>query len=158
MTRTVYLVGSVPMASAEDVFRRVGGRLGPYVEWLPDGETGERLDWITWLEPIFRDDPALMPSGKMFRVHAGADAHVRYALRPGKKPWDVAFANLFYADKAIQSRTQRWSNDAETQLTVVGELQFATWSATAMLVCGFLLLSPTSASAPSPPNLRRRHA
>ncbi len=103
MSRPVYLVGSVPMADAEAVFRTIGGRLGPHLKWLPDGETGERLDWITWLEPIFRDDPALMPSGKMFRVHEGADPHVRYMLRPGKKPSDVAFANLYYADKAIKS-------------------------------------------------------
>ena len=103
MTRTVYLVGSVPMADAEGVFRTVAGKLGPHLKWLPDGETGERLDWITWLEPIFRDDPALMPSGKLFRVHEGASPHVRYKLRPGKTAADVEFANLFYADKAIQS-------------------------------------------------------
>lgn len=103
MPRTVYLVGSVPMASCEAVFRTVCGRLGPHLKWLPDGETGERLDWITWLEPIFREDPALMPSGRMFRVHAGADPHVRHTLRPGKTSSDVTFANLFYADKAIES-------------------------------------------------------
>lgn len=103
MSRPVYLVGSVPMADAGEVFRTIGGKLGSHLRWLPDGETGERLDWITWLEPIFRDDPALMPSGKLFRVHDGADPHVRYTLRPGKKPSDVTFANLFYADKAIQS-------------------------------------------------------
>ena len=40
MARPVYLVGSVPMASAEEVFTRVGGALGPYLKWLPDGETG----------------------------------------------------------------------------------------------------------------------
>ena len=103
MPRTVYLVGSIPASSAEAAMRSVGGRLGRLLEWLPDGETGERLDWITWLEPIFRDDPALMPSGKVFRVHAGADPHVRYTLRPGKTPADVTFANLFYADHAIAS-------------------------------------------------------
>ena len=83
--------------------RSVGGRLGPLLKWLPDGETGDRLDWITWLEPIFRDDPALMPSGKVFRVHPGAEPHVRYTLRTGKTPADVTFANLFYADNAIAS-------------------------------------------------------
>ena len=103
MPRTVYLVGSIPAVSAGAAMRSVGGRLGPLLKWLPDGETGDRLDWITWLEPIFRDDPALMPSGKMFRVHAGADPHVRYSLRPGKSAADVTFANLFYADNAIAS-------------------------------------------------------
>lgn len=103
MTRTVYLVGSVPMSSAETAMRAVAGRLAPNLKWLPDGETGERLDWITWLEPIFRDNPALMPSGRMFRVHEGADPHVRYMLRPGKTVEDIKLDNLLYADTAIQS-------------------------------------------------------
>lgn len=103
MARTVYLVGSVPMASAEEVFATVGAKLGSTLRWLPDGETGERLDWISWLQPIFADNAALMPSGKMFRVHAGSNAYTRYTLRPGKRPEDVVLDNLFYADKAAQS-------------------------------------------------------
>ncbi len=103
MPRTVYLVGSVPMASADEVFRRVAGKLGPHLKWLPDGETGKRLDWITWLEPIFAGSPALTPSGKTFRVHEGADPHTRYTLAPGLSANDVAFDNLLYADTAIAS-------------------------------------------------------
>ena len=103
MPRTVHLVGSVPMTDAEQVFRAVAGKLGPYLKWLPDGETGARLDWITWLEPIFAVGPALEPSGKLFRVHAGASPQTRYTLRPGKRVEDVAFDNLFYADNAIAS-------------------------------------------------------
>ena len=84
MSRPIYLVGSVPMADADEVFRTIGGKLGPYLKLLPDGETGERLDWITWLEPIFRDDPAVLPSGKIFRVHTGAHPHGRF--EPGVLP------------------------------------------------------------------------
>ena len=54
----VYLVGSVPMASAQEVFETVSAALGPRIKRLPDGETGERGDWITWLEPVFADNPA----------------------------------------------------------------------------------------------------
>lgn len=103
MARPVYLVGSVPMASAEEVFTRVGGALGPYLKWLPDGETGQRLDWITWLEPIFAGNPALTPSGTTFRVHDGADPHTRYRLKPGLSAADVVLDNLLYADTAIAS-------------------------------------------------------
>jgi hypothetical protein len=35
----VHLVGSVPLASAEDVFRTLGGALGDRLRRLPDGET-----------------------------------------------------------------------------------------------------------------------
>src|SRR5262249_28155709 len=52
MPRNIHLVGSVPMADAEQVFREVSAALGSRVKRLPDGETGERSDWITWLEPV----------------------------------------------------------------------------------------------------------
>ena len=101
--RTTYLVGSVPLENARAVFETVGAALGPRLRWLPDGETGARLDWITWLEPIFKSCPALEPSGEIFRVHAGASGHVRYRLKPGRTPADVGFGNLLYADNAIAS-------------------------------------------------------
>ena len=47
MSRNVYLVGSVPMANAGEVFENVSAALGPRIKRLPDGETGERGDWIT---------------------------------------------------------------------------------------------------------------
>jgi len=103
VARTVYLVGSVPFETTEAVFGKVCGECGPFLKWLPDGETGERLDWITWLEPIFAASSALQPSGKMFRVHEGASPHTRYTLRPGRRVEDVTFQNLFYADNAIRS-------------------------------------------------------
>lgn len=103
VSRTVYLVGSVPYPSTQAVFEHVCGAVGPSLKWLPDGETGERLDWITWLEPIFAASAALEPSGKMFRVHPGASPHTRYTLRPGHRVEDVTFENLFYADNAIRS-------------------------------------------------------
>ena len=45
--RDVYLVGSVPMADAAQVFEAVSGALGDRIGRIPDGETGERGDWIT---------------------------------------------------------------------------------------------------------------
>ncbi len=85
------------------VFATVSRALGPHLRRIPDGETGERGDWITWLEPIFANDPALEKSDEVFRVHAGAGAHTRYRLKPGKTVADVRFDNLFYADIAKQS-------------------------------------------------------
>ena len=78
MPRNVYLVGSVPMASAADVFEQVSAALDPRIKRLPDGETGPRGDWITWLEPVFADNPAFQKSCEFFRVHASeiGRAHV----------------------------------------------------------------------------------
>ena len=103
MPRNVYLVGSVPMASAADVFEQVSAALGPRIKRLPDGETGPRGDWITWLEPVFADNPAFQKSGEFFRVHASGTGRERYALEAGFTPIDVHFDNLFYADIAKAS-------------------------------------------------------
>lgn len=103
MPRNVYLVGSVPMASAADVFEQVSAALGPRIKRLPDGETGPRGDWITWLEPVFADNPAFQKSGEFFRVHASGTGRERYALKAGFTPIDVHFDNLFYADIAKAS-------------------------------------------------------
>ena len=44
----VHLIGSVPMADAETVFRSVARELGPWLARIPDGETGTRHRWIWW--------------------------------------------------------------------------------------------------------------
>jgi hypothetical protein len=103
MPRGVHLVGSVPLADAREVFTSVSAALGPQLKRIPDGETGERSDWITWLEPVFADNPALEKSGELFRIHATGTARIRYRLKPGKSVRDVAFDNLFYADIAKRS-------------------------------------------------------
>jgi len=100
MPRGVHLVGSVPLGDAREVFATVSAALGPHLKRIPDGETGERSDWITWLEPAFADNPALEKSDELFRIHATGTARIRYRLRPGKSVRDVSFGNLFYADVA----------------------------------------------------------
>jgi hypothetical protein len=40
------LVGSIPLSSAEEVFRLTSEVLGDRLERVPDGETGGRLGWI----------------------------------------------------------------------------------------------------------------
>jgi hypothetical protein len=44
----VLLVGSVPLDSAEAVFRACGQKLGANVVGLPDGETGDRTIWVVY--------------------------------------------------------------------------------------------------------------
>ena len=101
--RNVHLVGSVPLANAHDVFVALSTALGPRLRRIPDGETGERSDWIAHLEPIFAEHPALEKSDEVFRLHASAPGRTRYRLRPGVKAKDVTFGNLFYADTALRS-------------------------------------------------------
>src|SRR5207249_2931377 len=71
--RHVHLVGSVPMRDAREVFETLSAALGQRLRRIPDGETGKRLDWITWLEPLFADHSAFEQSGSKFRLHAGVE-------------------------------------------------------------------------------------
>jgi hypothetical protein len=102
-SRDIYLVGSVPLQNPEQVFEVIGAAFGSRIKRIPDGETGERSDWITWLEPAFAANPAFEKSGEFFRVHDKGTGRERYRLRPGVRPQDVRFDNLFYADIAKAS-------------------------------------------------------
>jgi hypothetical protein len=101
--RHVHLVGSVPFSNAREVIATVSRVLGPHLKRIPDGETGKRSDWITWLEPAFTKNPALEKSDELFRVHATGTARIRYRLRQGQSASDARFDNLFYADVAKTS-------------------------------------------------------
>jgi hypothetical protein len=46
MAGDLLLVGSVPLDTPEQMLRRVGGPLGPYLAYMPDGEIGDRRYWI----------------------------------------------------------------------------------------------------------------
>ena len=105
MTHDVHLVGSVPLANAEQVFSTVSAALGRKVKRIPDGETGARSDWITWLEPLFSDNPALEKSDEVFRVHAQAKGRRRYRLKPGCAVQDVRF-DIHYTD-GVEGTKQR---------------------------------------------------
>jgi hypothetical protein len=103
MPRAVHLVGSVPLADAATVFATVGPALCSRLKRIPDGETGERGDWITWLEPVFAQHPKLEKSDKVFRLHPTAKPRIRYRLKRGVIADDITFENLFYADNAARS-------------------------------------------------------
>ncbi len=103
MARNIHLIGSVPLASASDVFETVSAALGTRLRRLPDGETGKRGDWITWLEPAFAEHPAFEKSGEFFQVHASATQRERYTLKSGFSADEIRFENLFYADIAKRS-------------------------------------------------------
>ena len=103
MARDVHLVGSVPPANAQAVFKTVSAALGPHLKRIPDGETGERSDWITWLEPIFANHPAFEKSGEFFRVHESGIERERYRLKPGFEVRKLQFGSLSYAEVAKAS-------------------------------------------------------
>jgi hypothetical protein len=96
----VHLVGSVPLASAAEVFETVAGALGDAAPRIPDGETGPRQGWVRSFDPIFGGNSQLARTTEEFRPHATGEATLRYRPRDGVKPEDVKFTNLPHAELA----------------------------------------------------------
>ena len=86
MPRDVHLVGSVPWRTRGAVFETVSAALGPRLKRIPDGETGERADWITWLEPVFAEQPGAGEVGRV--VPAACHGNAAHPLPPqaGRMP------------------------------------------------------------------------
>ncbi len=103
MKHGVHIVGSVPMKSAAEVFKQLSAAVGPYLRYLPDGETGPRLDWLPWLEPIFASHPDFEKSPEEYRVHTGATAFRRWQLKEGVDPQTVRFSRLPHSGFALDS-------------------------------------------------------
>ncbi len=58
-SRGALLVGSVPVADAEEAMAEALTRLGSRLHSLPDGETGKRRNWIIHIIESFRNHPDL---------------------------------------------------------------------------------------------------
>lgn len=96
----VHLCGSVPLPSARAVFEAIANALGPRLRRYPDGETGDRLDWLQWQGQFFRQSPDLeeIVSESPYR-----GKQIQYRPRPGIEAQAVRLESLGYADTAIQS-------------------------------------------------------
>ena len=98
--RLIHLVGSVPLDSAEAVFRLASGALGPALKRLPDGETGKRGTWIGWQREWFSAQAALEPAPAREREY---QMYPPLRLRAGHSVDEVKFVALGYADFAGES-------------------------------------------------------
>lgn len=134
MARDVLLVGSVPLASADDVFSAVGRELGGLIHRIPDGECGDRTDWVNWQSSVFsripfveRVDAFAGPGGQ---THKGP----QYRVRPGFPTAAVQFGPLGYATAAETS--YRAFTAAKAKGTISAECRFQVGVATALSVVG----------------------
>jgi hypothetical protein len=99
--RSVLLVGSVLLSSAQQVFETVGAELGTFVKRIPDGETGPRSMWILCQAEPVKNAQGLEVGGE--RQLQGGIRNPRYKIEDGLKPEDVKFGRLGYADNARES-------------------------------------------------------
>ena len=70
----INLVGSVPLADSEAVFKALADGMGPRIKRLPDGETGPlRSKWILCQIPVFKEHPSFdsaPPAGPLHPMQA----------------------------------------------------------------------------------------
>lgn len=111
MTGDVHLVGSMPFDTVEEVSTSAAGKLGDLVTALPDGEVGERRNWVRYLplrvysahpqlEETSRADTAdLLRAGDTHQT-AARPAPWTFRIRPGER---LAFDDLCYGRHAVES-------------------------------------------------------
>lgn len=94
------LVGSVPLQDSEAVFRTSTDVLGDRLRRIPDGETGERTNWIGWQVAVMAATPALDLATKPDDAYTALPL---FRIRDGVAAGNVRFGNLGYADAALAS-------------------------------------------------------
>lgn len=95
----VHMVGSVPLDSAEQVFRTIAARLGDRLRRIPDGETGERALFAGWQVQTFARHPDFeeVPGRRLMEVVKPR------RLRAGVDRTRIAFDQLGFATAAVDS-------------------------------------------------------
>ena len=111
----LHLVGSIPLRDSAEVFSVVGGMLGPKLARIPDGETGPRLRWLGWLEPVFANNAAFESTKRKGQMSAQSGAYNKYRISKGVTPTDIQLTGMPVADEALKSfavfRTAKESGD-----------------------------------------------
>lgn len=82
MTTTIHFVGSLPLETAEDTFRALAP-LGARAPRLPDGEPGNRQNWIMSQHAVFQRAGLFERYEEAPDRRAPAVKRVRFRLRPG---------------------------------------------------------------------------
>ena len=147
----VHLIGSVPMADAETVFRYVARELGPWLARIPDGETGARHRWIWWQREMLLNHPAmeLDPVTPPFELRQWDGVVVRSTdwirFRSGIDPATVAF-ETGYAASAIESYAVLFGSVCVKTGTFRSRLRFQVCLPTPM-ASGYMYISPSCLEA-----------
>lgn len=149
-TRRVHLVGSIPLADSDSVFRRVAEALGEHVRRVPDGETGKRRRWNSWTAPTYEQTPGLEsvppPPGSytpwpQARLTIAAD--------------DLVLARIGFADAALDSYARFAALKAEGVIPAAVRFQVCLPSPVAPMT---VLIEEGSRAAVEPAHLRQLHA
>jgi hypothetical protein len=99
----VHFNGSVNLADAETVMREITARVPSGVRRLPDGETGDRNNWIFFQLQRFLELPWLVPAQPIGSADGDYEQLPRLRLADSADPDTVTWPNLGYADAYLAS-------------------------------------------------------
>ncbi len=102
----LHFVGSIPLSNAMEVMQTLSSRFGPWLPRIPDGETGERTNWIQYQEDVIARLPGAekisgtgdMRSTTAKRAHTG-----KFRVPAGTQLNPGMLGDLGYARAAIES-------------------------------------------------------
>lgn len=94
----IHLTGSLPFKSAEETFQFIGKNLQAWTPRVPDGETGERVNWVLTQTPHFFENPS-------FDLVAPTEETPRQLvkIKAGVNPESITFPSFSYPDYASHS-------------------------------------------------------
>ena len=99
----VHFNGSVNLADAESVMRAIVLRVPSGVRRIPDGETGDRGNWIFFQMQKFLQSPALVPAQVLDAVPGDYEQMPQLRLADGVDVADMSWPDPGYADAYLES-------------------------------------------------------
>ena len=100
--RAIHLVGTVPLADAETVFRTLAEAFGDRLRRIPDGETGRRLSYLRWQYPYWARIPEFVPT-RIGDARLDPSYAPRLGLRADADPHRIRFESIGYVEEARAS-------------------------------------------------------
>jgi len=101
----VHFNGSVNLADAESVMREIVTRVPSGLRRIPDGETGDRANWIFFQMQKFMLWPALVPAQSLEAVPGDYEHMPQLRLAEGVDPAEMSWPDPGYADAYLESYT-----------------------------------------------------
>ena len=99
----VHFNGSVNLADAELVMREIVSRVPSGLRRIPDGETGDRGNWIFFQMQKFLQSPSLVLGQSLDVVPGDYEQMPQLRLADGIDPADMSWPDLGYADAYRES-------------------------------------------------------
>jgi len=99
----VHFNGSVNLADAASVMREIASRVPSGLRRIPDGETGDRGNWIMFQLQKFLQLPWLVPAQPLDAAEGEYEQLPQLRLADGADPAQVAWPDLGYAGAYLES-------------------------------------------------------